>query len=93
MWQVYGIFEKKTGDCIYIGQTRQALRNRWKWHLSWASVFNESPVNIYMRKNGGYENFEICCLKYGYKTKYDALEWESHYIMENEPKCNVRQYR
>ena len=89
-WQIYGIFDKKNDELIYIGQTRHNLSKRWSWHISWSSEFNQTKINSYMRQNGGYDNFKIVRLQDGYKTLDDALEWENHLILEFDPKCNIR---
>lgn len=89
-YRVYGIFNKKTGECVYIGQTGNSIRSRWYTHTWWKAEWSQTKINVYMRQNGGYENFEIVCLIEGYSTRQEALEWESHYILENNPRCNIR---
>ena len=88
-YRIYGIFDKKTGEMIYVGQTMQTLLSRWQYHTGWESEFNETLINTFMRHNGGYERYEIELIKLC-KTHIDMMEWENHLILECSPTCNKK---
>lgn len=85
--KVYGIFEKKTGEILYVGKTRSTLEQRWFYH-TWKDNWSTSPIRKHMEKHG-YEKFEICLLKVC-TTEQDLDDWEQHCILELEPRFNVR---
>jgi excinuclease UvrABC nuclease subunit len=85
--QVYGIFEKNTDEIIYVGKTRSSLEQRWFYH-TWKENWSTSPIRKYMEARG-FEKFEIKLLCIC-ETEQDLDDWEKHFILELEPKYNVR---
>jgi hypothetical protein len=85
--QVYGIFEKETGNLVYVGKTRGTLEQRWFYH-TWKENWSRSPIRKYMEEKG-YEKFEICNLRYC-EDEQELDDWEKHAILECNPKYNVK---
>ncbi len=85
--KIYGIFEKESGDLVYVGKTRTSLEQRWFYH-TWKDNWSTNPIRIYMSYRG-FEKFEICLLKVCV-SEQDLDDWEKHLILELEPRCNVR---
>jgi hypothetical protein len=85
--KVYGIFEKKTGDLVYIGKTRSSLEQRWFYH-TWRENWSRSPIRRYMESKG-FDEFEMIQLRICV-SEQELDDWEKHLIIELEPKCNVR---
>ena len=85
--KVYGIFEKTTGDLLYIGKTRGTLEQRWFYH-TWKDNWSTSPIRRYMETKG-FDKFEIELLRYC-TDEQELDDWEKHLILECEPPYNVR---
>lgn len=85
--KIYGIFEKKTNELMYIGKTRSSLEQRWFYH-TWKDNWSRNPIRVYM-ESCGFNNFEIELLRYC-DTEQELDDWEKHYILELQPKYNVR---
>ena len=83
-FKVYVICCKLTKEVIYVGRTSLSLEKRWWWHTQHSSQF----INTYMQEHGGFNEFSIELLK-ECQTYSDHVEWESHFILEMEPKCNI----
>ena len=84
-FKVYVICSKDTKEIIYVGMTSTSLSDRWWWHTHHSSQY----VKTYMEEHGGFHQFSIELLK-ECETYSDLIEWESHFILEIEPKCNER---
>ena len=84
-FKVYVICKKDTKEIIYVGMTSTTLSDRWWWHTHHSSQY----VKTYMEEHGGFDQFSIELLK-ECKTFSDLVEWESHFILEMEPKCNIK---
>jgi hypothetical protein len=85
--KIYGIFEIKTGELLYIGKTSSSLEQRWFYH-TWKDNWSRTPIRRYMESKG-FENFEIELLRYC-DTEQELDDWEKHCILECNPKYNVR---
>ena len=85
--QVYGIFEKETGELVYVGKTRSSLDQRWFYH-TWKENWSTSPIRNYMESKG-FQGFEICLLKVC-TDEQELDDWEKHMILECNPKYNKR---
>ena len=85
--KVYGIFEKETGELVYIGKTRSSLEQRWFYH-TWKENWSTSPIRNYMESKG-FDSFQILSLCICH-TEQDLYDWEKHCILELEPKYNIR---
>ena len=85
--KVYGIFEKETGELVYIGKTRSSLEQRWFYH-KWKDNWSSSPIRKYMESKG-FDKFQIYLLCIC-ETEQDLDDWEKHLILECEPRYNVR---
>ena len=87
-WKIYGVFENASGECLYIGRTSMSLENRWFYH-TWKN--NKKPSDLWRYMQGeGSDNFHIDLLK-TCSTRDEWCEWESHLILEIEPRFNKRQ--
>jgi hypothetical protein len=85
--QVYGIFEKKTGELVYVGKTRSSLNQRWFYH-TWDENWSRTPIRLYMESKG-FTSFEIGPLRVCL-SEQDLDDWEKHIILECYPKYNIR---
>jgi hypothetical protein len=84
-WKIYGVFEKKTNECIYVGRTSMSLENRWFYH-TWKSNKSQGPLWKYMQEmavNNFYIEVLLLC-----KDRKEWCEWETHIILELSPKFN-----
>ena len=50
MTTIYGICDAKTNDVMYVGQTKQTIRNRLNGHKTKAKVSN-SEFYVWFRNN------------------------------------------
>ena len=84
-WKIYGIYEKLTGACIYIGRTSMSLENRWFYH-TWVNNKKQTPLWTHLQEKGidkfCIELVMIC------KTREEWCEWEEHIILELQPRFN-----
>jgi len=85
--KVYGIFEKRSGELVYVGKTRSSLAQRWFYH-TWKDNWSTSPIRRYMETHG-FENFEIALLKVC-ESEQELDDWEKHCILELEPRLNIK---
>ena len=83
--KVYCISHKETKEIIYVGRTSRSFAERW-WAHTHAST---QPVKYYMLANGGFEMYSMQLLITCYNMR-DFVEWESHLILEMNPRCNVQ---
>jgi len=83
-YKIYGIYDKKTHDIIYVGKTSQNLHLRWISHR----CATRMGVYKYMMGNGGIAAYFIDVIHH-VKTRQEADEWERHFIQEMEPQCNI----
>lgn len=86
-WKIYGIFEKSTNECIYIGRTSMSLKNRWFYHI-WKNNKKQTPIWKYMQMIGT-EHFTIELLMLC-KSREEWCEWEEHLLLELSPRLNSR---
>ena len=82
--KVYGIVSKETGEIIYVGRTAESLEQRWMNHQ-----ISSMPVKRYMVAHGGFEMYYMELLR-ECDSMIDLIEWESHLILEMDPRCNVQ---
>lgn len=85
--KIYGISNKETGEIIYIGRIRQSLEERWLYHR-----LSSDPVKRYMEANGGIDKYRIELLKECGSIE-DVIDWESHFILDIEPVCNMEEWK
>lgn len=83
--KIYCICNKETKEIIYIGRTSTSLDERWRKHTTTSS----QPVKYYMLENGGFEQYTMELLRVCVNVK-EFIEWESHLILEMNPRCNVQ---
>lgn len=86
-WKIYGIFEKRSGECVYIGRTSMSLENRWFYH-TWKENKKASPIWKYIQEKGA-ESFTIEVLMLC-KSREEWCEWEDHLLLELSPRFNMR---
>jgi len=82
--KVYGISNKETGELIYVGRTCQSLEQRWLNH-----TMSSMYVKKYMKENGGFDKYTIETLL-ECESMQDMIDWESHFILDMSPICNIR---
>lgn len=84
--KVYCIYNKVTREVIYVGRTKRPLEIRWREHR-----YNSAsqPVKAYMLENGGFDSYTIEVVKECYTIR-EFIDWESHLILEINPRCNVQ---
>ena len=90
---IYEIFDKRTGECIYVGSTSNHPLFRWAQHLceAFRSVrkHGHSPVHDYMKDEGPW-NFDFRVLEDCFwKEKTDLLKREQLWMDKLKPRCNV----
>lgn len=83
--KVYCIRNKETKEIIYVGRTSKSFAERWWAHTN----VSTQPVKYYMLANGGFEMYSMQLLKTCY-SMMEFVEWESHLILELNPRCNVQ---
>ena len=86
-WKIYGIYEEGNDECIYIGRTSMSLENRWFYH-SWKGNKKGGSIWRYMQEQG-VEKFRIELLV-TCQTRQDWCDWETHLILDFQPKFNKR---
>jgi len=59
---IYGIFNKKTKECIYIGSTQNILE-RIERHYKISDTEKSQWVHNYIKSNGGWEKFVFYLLE------------------------------
>jgi hypothetical protein len=82
--KVYGISNKETGEIIYVGRTCHSLEQRWLNH-----TMSSMYVKKYMKANGGFDKYTIETLL-ECESMQDMIDWESHFILDMSPICNIR---
>lgn len=87
--KVYCISNNETGETIYVGRTCQSLEDYW---VKYTTDVSSDVVKRYMISNGGYEKYSIELLN-ECKSMQDALDWESHLILDMEPICNMEEWK
>ena len=86
-WKIYGIYENKSGECIYIGRTSMSLENRWFYH-TWKNNKKPTPIWNHLQSNG-VDKFHIDLIM-ECKDRDEWCEWEQHLLLELKPKMNKR---
>jgi hypothetical protein len=82
---IYGIFEKETGELLFIGRTEMSLDRRWRFYEN--SIYAaKTPIQKYIHEKGP-DKFEIESLKVC-TSDIEGFDWEHHLILECEPKLN-----
>lgn len=99
---VYGIYDLRTEECVYVGKTIHAMLFRWGQHISQAHHPNPKCRNGWLQvllREQGYRNFEPRLLDPApgeppFETDEDLRKQEQDRIDELYPKCNMkRAYR
>lgn len=77
---IYGIFDNKSGDCLYIGVSKFITKGlRMMEHLK-PSKSNESPINRYLRDNDDWSKAVLV------GTKGVVLKTDFNVIIDSEDK-------
>ena len=92
---VYGIYDKRTDVCVYVGSTKNHILWRWGGHISHA--YHPKQSNCKMQKHlrlHGYTNFEPRHLdpepgKPPFGCKEDMRKQEQVRMDELNPVCNT----
>ena len=87
---IYEIFDKRTGECIYVGSTSNHPTLRWAQHIM--RVFlpaKTSIISTYLRDQD-IVNFDLRVLEDCFwKDKIDLRKREQLYMDQRKPRCNV----
>ena len=85
---IYEIFDKRTGECIYVGSTTTHPMLRWSTHIRDMFKVRRMFVHRYMFEQGpehfDYRVLEECFCKY----KVDLRKREQLYLDQRKPHCN-----
>ena len=93
---VYGIYDTRSGECVYVGSTEGPARDleavRWARHV--LATYNKTKCDrkLYtMMRRDGLKNFELRAIeRYSGLTKDQLCAREQAYLDKLKPPCNMR---
>lgn len=76
--EIYEVYDARTGETVYVGQTTQGTRNRFEQHISEGQREGNFKADW-----GDRTKFDVRTVETGNWTPYEAHAWEQHYIEKN----------
>lgn len=89
--KVYKFINKITGEVIYVGSTKQELKQRKGGHLAFFKRCPDAVWTIYVMAIGGPVNIEMILIElYPCRSKAELMERETYWIRMLNPVCNCQ---
>ena len=89
--KIYKFINKITGEVIYVGSTKQELKQRKGGHLAFFKKCPDAVWTIYVMGIGGPVNIEMILIElYPCRSKTELMERETYWIRLLNPVCNCQ---